>query len=138
MRKPFSATVALISACLMAVPASAAPLAGAVSKGLAPQAQLGDQLLLVQLQGPIGPIGGAPPPRGAPPRGGPRGHRGGYHGGDGGAVAAGVLGGLLFGAIIASEAQRSRGVEYCIRRYRSYDPDSMTYLGRDGRRHRCP
>jgi len=120
MRKPFSATVALISACLMAVPASAAPLASAVSKGLAPQAtQSGDSSLLVQVQHRRW-----------------HGHRGGH--GDGGAVAAGVLGGLLFGAIIASEAQRSRGVEYCIRRYRSYDPDSMTYLGRDGRRHRCP
>jgi hypothetical protein len=26
----------------------------------------------------------------------------------------------------------------CARRFRSYDPDSQTYLGRDGRRHSCP
>ncbi|MGT2485098.1 BA14K family protein [Methylobacterium oryzae CBMB20] len=26
---------------------------------------------------------------------------------------------------------------YCARRFRSYDPQSGTYLGRDGRRHRC-
>ena len=26
---------------------------------------------------------------------------------------------------------------YCIRRYRSYDPASGTYLGNDGRRHAC-
>lgn len=59
-------------------------------------------------------------------------------GGDGGAVAAGVLGGLVLGAIIANEAQRSQGGEYCMQRYRSYDPESMTFLGNDGRRHRCP
>jgi hypothetical protein len=44
----------------------------------------------------------------------------------------------LLGAIIASEAQRRQGIEYCMRRYRSYDPRSMTFLGRDGRRYRCP
>jgi hypothetical protein len=27
---------------------------------------------------------------------------------------------------------------YCAQRYRSYDPASGTYLGRDGRRHPCP
>jgi hypothetical protein len=27
---------------------------------------------------------------------------------------------------------------YCIRRFRSYDPESGTYLGYDGRRHPCP
>jgi hypothetical protein len=29
-------------------------------------------------------------------------------------------------------------VAYCMRRYRSYDPYSMTYLGYDGYRHACP
>jgi hypothetical protein len=29
-------------------------------------------------------------------------------------------------------------VAYCEQRYRSYDPDSGTYLGYDGRRHPCP
>jgi hypothetical protein len=29
-------------------------------------------------------------------------------------------------------------VAYCARRFRSYDPNSQTYLGRDGRRHSCP
>ncbi|HZS65200.1 MAG TPA: BA14K family protein [Xanthobacteraceae bacterium] len=29
-------------------------------------------------------------------------------------------------------------IAYCMRRFRSYDPYSMTYLGFDGRRHRCP
>ena len=29
-------------------------------------------------------------------------------------------------------------IGYCMRRFRSYDPGSMTYLGYDGLRHRCP
>lgn len=29
------------------------------------------------------------------------------------------------------------GSEWCARRYRSYDPASHTFLGRDGRRHIC-
>ena len=72
-------------------------------------------------------------------RGG-RGYRGGggAYGGNGGAAAAGFLGGLFLGAIIANEAQRNQGVDCCIHRYRSYDPNSMTYLGYDGRRHSCP
>ncbi|MEI9803208.1 MAG: BA14K family protein [Pseudolabrys sp.] len=65
-------------------------------------------------------------------------HRGGGGGGNGGAAAAGLIGGLFLGAVIATEAQRQRGVSYCAQRYRSYDPGSMTYLGNDGRRHSCP
>lgn len=30
------------------------------------------------------------------------------------------------------------GVAYCMRRFKSYDPYSMTYLGYDGFRHPCP
>ena len=73
-----------------------------------------------------------------------RGYRrgGGYHhrgGGDGaGAAAAGAAIGLFLGAVIATEAQRQQAVSYCARRFRSFDPNSMTYVGRDGRRHRCP
>jgi hypothetical protein len=29
-------------------------------------------------------------------------------------------------------------INYCLRRFRSYDPYSMTYLGYDGFRHPCP
>ncbi len=29
-------------------------------------------------------------------------------------------------------------IRYCMRRFRSYDPVSRTYLGYDGRRHPCP
>jgi hypothetical protein len=34
--------------------------------------------------------------------------------------------------------RRYAAIEYCMRRYRSYDPYSMTYRGYDGLRHRCP
>jgi hypothetical protein len=34
--------------------------------------------------------------------------------------------------------RRDAAIDYCMRRFRSYDPGSMTYLGYDGRRHRCP
>jgi hypothetical protein len=100
-------------------------------KDLAVSAQPGDPATVIQVQHRRPPPGGGGPRRG----GGGGGHRGGS---DGGAVAAGVLGGLLLGAIIANEAQRNRGVDYCARRFRSYDPYSQTYLGRDGYRHRCP
>ena len=30
------------------------------------------------------------------------------------------------------------GVDYCMRRYRTYDPNSGTFMGNDGRRHPCP
>ena len=30
------------------------------------------------------------------------------------------------------------GVAYCMQRYRSYDPNTGTFLGNDGRRHSCP
>ena len=29
-------------------------------------------------------------------------------------------------------------IDYCMRRFKSYDPRSGTYLGYDGRRHPCP
>jgi hypothetical protein len=79
----------------------------------------------------------------------------------GGGVAAGVIGGMILGGIIASQAPRYYGyppygypvygypayrpypagdaaIAYCMRRFRSYDPYSMTYLGHDGFRHPCP
>ena len=35
-------------------------------------------------------------------------------------------------------APEAAGIAFCARRYRTYDPVSRTYLGRDGRRHICP
>ena len=82
-----------------------------------------------------------------------RGHR------HGGGIAAGLATGLLLGGIIASQQQYYYGPgyyygppvyygppayygapnweAYCFSRYRSFDPYSGTYLGRDGRRHYC-
>ncbi|MCC6948696.1 MAG: BA14K family protein [Bradyrhizobiaceae bacterium] len=78
-------------------------------------------------------------------------------------VAAGIVGGLIVGGLIASHYRHhypyygysygsypyypyraypaypvDAAIAYCMRRFRSYDPYSMTYLGYDGRRHRCP
>ncbi len=82
-------------------------------------------------------------------------------GGAGPAVAAGIAS-LFIGGLIASQAYRpgpgyygyayvpgpgyyygpapgyGGAVAYCIRRFKSYDPYSMTYLGYDGYRHSCP
>lgn len=78
-----------------------------------------------------------------------RGGRGyGYRRGGGGVGAA--LGGLTAGALIGgaiSSSQAARGPAsddggdanaYCVRRFKSYDPGSGTYLGYDGDRHSCP
>jgi hypothetical protein len=63
-----------------------------------------------------------------------------------GDVAAGVVGGAVgtAGAIArapfrsgSSYAAMDGDASYCAQRYRSYDPASGTYLGRDGRRHVC-
>ncbi len=78
-----------------------------------------------------------------------RGRRGGS-----GAVVGGIIGGMILGGIIASQQPRYYGypapvypgygvpvgdpIAYCMRRFKSYDPYSMTYLGYDGYRHRCP
>jgi len=70
------------------------------------------------------------------------------HGGDGAGVAAGVLGGMILGGMLSGPgyydyAQGSSGYSadpeaHCMRRFRSYDPSSGTYLGYDGYRHPCP
>jgi hypothetical protein len=122
MRIPKLAT-AVAGGCLLlvaaSVPALAAPLAG-IAKYLSPQTQSSGNSLVHKVRRWRG-------------RGRWRG------GGYGGAAAAGAVIGLGLGAIIASEAaRRNQTIEYCIQRYRSYDPYSMTYMGYDGRRHPCP
>ena len=148
MRLPLSAAGVLLGACLVAAPAQTAPLAGALSKNLSTQAD-GNSLLLQVQTAPVGSpqagqrgaggqhVGGGQ--RGGGQRGG--GHRGGGGGGGGGngaAIAAGAIGALFLGAVIASEAQRQQAISYCAQRYRSFDPNSMTYVRRNGQRYRCP
>jgi hypothetical protein len=84
--------------------------------------------------------------------------------GRGGAIGAGIVAGALLGAGIAASRPYYYGpgpyyygpayypppvvyapapvygdpVAYCMRRFKSYDPASGTYLGYDGYRHPCP
>jgi hypothetical protein len=85
-----------------------------------------------------------------------RGHHGSYHhgyrhGGGGGAIAGFAAGALLGGALAAQGPYYGGGYyrggpyaysggseEYCLSRFKSYDPASGTYLGYDGYRHPCP
>lgn len=80
-------------------------------------------------------------------------HGGGWHRGGGYGVGAGLATGLILGGALAAsnpgygyyddgyyaQAPYAGGgnEEYCMQRYRSYDPASGTYLGFDGRRHPC-
>jgi hypothetical protein len=84
----------------------------------------------------------------------------GWHGhghwrGGGGAIA-GFAAGALLGGVIAGQPygyygpgygpayayepgyEGGDGVGYCLSRFKSYDPQSGTYLGYDGQRHPCP
>ena len=73
----------------------------------------------------------------------------------GAGVAAGIIGGMILGGIIASQPPYYYGyappyaayrpypyggsaIAYCMSRFKSYDPYSMTYLGYDRFRRRCP
>jgi BA14K-like protein len=106
--------------------------------------------------------GGVHPGGGMRPGGG-GGYHGGYNGGSGGgAVIGGAIAGAVIGGAIASQGYGGPGyyppgpgyyddslaagpppgdndaVAYCMQTYRSYDPQSGTYLGGDGQRHPCP
>ena len=75
-------------------------------------------------------------------RGRGRGRGGGWGRGEGVGAAVGIgIGAAIIGGAIAANAaeqQRRDAVSYCMQRYRSFDPESMTYLGRDGLRRSCP
>lgn len=53
-------------------------------------------------------------------------------------IGLGIGAAVIGGAIVAGEAQRRDAIGYCMQRFRSYDPESQTYVGRDGLRHPCP
>lgn len=77
--------------------------------------------------------------RGGGGRGGGRGRGGGGNVGLGIGLGVGAL--IVGGAIAANAAEQQRqrdAIDYCMQRYRSYDPQSMTYLGSDGYRRQCP
>jgi hypothetical protein len=85
-------------------------------------------------------------------------HRG---GGGGGGFAGGLLGGVIGGVIGGAFAPRpyyqppvyqqppvyyqqpgyyvsQEQIAWCIQRYRSYNPQTLSYMGYDGYAHRCP
>lgn len=95
--------------------------------------------------------------------GGGGGYHGGYRGGGGGGFIPGAIAGTVIGGAIASQGYYGGpgyyapgpgyyddgaaagpppgpddAVGYCMQTYRSYDPQSGTYLGNDGFRHPCP
>lgn len=129
--KPFAAAVAGAAMMLAGATAQAAPLGAATSQGIAAAEAGSPAVTKVQYR---------------------YGHRRGYyrgygrrgygyrrHNDDAAAAIAGGIIGLAAGAIIAGSAQGGpRTVDYCMRRFRSYDPGSGTYLGYDGLRHSCP
>ena len=103
-----------------------------------------------------GSVAGASTPGGVEPIRYRRGRGIGY------GIGAGILGGVIAGTLLApryygpsyygpSYSRRyyaeppvvydepgDDDIEYCLRRFRSYDPRSGTYLGYDGYRHPCP
>jgi hypothetical protein len=136
-------TAALIGAAMLFADraASAAPVADGASALSQQASQLADTLYVQVQRGPRG-VRMGPGPRG--PRGGP-GPRGGWRGGGdgrGGAIAAGIAGGLMLGIIAAEQAraasQQDALIAQCARRFRSYDPQTQTYVGRGGRVYSCP
>ena len=68
------------------------------------------------------------------------GYRGGYYGGGSGwdGFAAGAVLGGVVAAPYYQGALPDSAVTYCMRRFKSYEPRSGTYLGNDGYRHPCP
>lgn len=54
------------------------------------------------------------------------------------AIGGFAAGAAIGGAIANSRAQARENDSYCMQRFRSYDPQSGTYLGYDGQRHPCP
>jgi len=133
MRLPlFSAAVLGVSLLILPVPSSAAPFGG-LSAALPVQAQSFDGARVQKVQARRGGR------RGAARRGG--GRRGGRRGGgnNAGAVAAGAIMGIAIGAIIANQAaQHNRSVEWCMHRYRSYNPRTGTWVDYHGRIRYCP
>lgn len=153
MIKTLTVAAALAGALLVCAPASAAPLSATSSAALA-LADSGKDLVQTVQYRRYGYRGGY--------RGGPRyGYRGGYRGGRGAAIgagiAAGAIGALAAGALLAPGpvyaepapvyvAPRAYGyapsdvdaVAYCSRRFRSYDPETGTYIASGGVVRACP
>lgn len=68
-------------------------------------------------------------------RGGGYYYGGGYY--DNGWDWGGLAAGMILGGALAAQSSYADSVGYCMRRFKSYDPRSGTYLGYDGYRHPC-
>ncbi|TCR62273.1 BA14K family protein [Bosea sp. BK604] len=137
MIKTLTIAVALAGTVVLAAPASAAPLSA--SAGSAAFSEAGKDLVQnVQYRryGYYGPRYGY-------------GYRGGWRGPAVGAgVAAGILGGALAAGALAAPAYPppapvyaapdADAIAYCSRRFRSYDPETGTYIGSGGVVRACP
>ena len=129
-----SAAFLLGTLIMGATSAAAAPLSGGWAVSLSTDLQQESLVTLAQGRRGVG--------RGGARRGGVR--RGGRRGGgigSGGAAAIGIIGAI--GTMMAIDAARqqteaSDAIAYCMRRFRSYNPETGYYLGFDGRYHRCP
>lgn len=129
---PSTIAAAALLAGATAAHVSAAPIAGPAREAIS--AQDAGALPIIEVQGRRGGNRGA---AGRGPRGpGPVAPRRSRSRDIGAGVAAGVIG-LAIGSMIAAESARQSRAGNCAR-YRGFDPNSMTFRGRDGRRYRCP
>lgn len=154
MIKTFTLAAALLGGALLAAPASAAPIGAASGPALAFATGGNDLVETVQYRRYYGPGYGY--------RGGY------YRGGRGAAVGAGIAAGVIGGALAAGALAGPRYVEpapiyvepapvygapvraygygpadvdavaYCSRRFRSYDPETGTYIAAGGVVRACP
>jgi hypothetical protein len=123
-------------------------LAAATLLGLSPVVGYNDAAAQPQFRRPPPGGGMRPGPGPGPMRAAPGRNR------NGGGAAAGAAFGLIAGALISSAMEQQRQqqyerqyqrqqvyddeVEYCMERFRSYNPRTGTYRGNDGRLYRCP
>ncbi|HEY5795800.1 MAG TPA: BA14K family protein [Bosea sp. (in: a-proteobacteria)] len=148
MIKTLTLAAALVGGALMAAPATAAPIGAAAGPAVALATGGNDLVETVQYRR-----------YGYGPR---YGYRGGYYrGGRGAAVGAGIAAGVIGGALAAGALAGPRyyepapvyvapppaygyGVEdvdavaYCSRRFRSYNPETGTYIASGGVVRACP
>ncbi|AMN41391.1 BA14K family protein [Rhodoplanes sp. Z2-YC6860] len=68
--------------------------------------------------------------------GGGRGRGGG--GGRGIGIGVGIAAGIIGAGIAADAARRRDAVDYCMQRFRSYNPNTGTYIGAGGIERPCP
>ncbi len=159
MIKTFTLAAALMGSVLVAAPAGAAPIGPVSGSSLALAAGTNDLVETVQYRR-------YGPGYGYGPRYGYRG--GYYRGGRGAAVGAGIAAGVIGGALAAGALAGPRYVEpapiyvapapvygapvraygygpsdvdavaYCSRRFRSYDPETGTYIATGGVVRACP